>query len=346
MGKGKQMVVMDILRIKQEEEEEAVDGHARLEGIPMPSSELTVGSLTTGANVSSSVSSLHNGLVVDTGSDPCAPCKTFVGVDRASRTNEGGEKGVFGVWRAPCINLRNLLVADPADPADLLDPKPRRKWQGVAGAAARTRPTSPILTGLYCSNSAALVATANPRLFGAIERLVVDRWKLDHYSSYRVDQLEDGLSGDSNSTGGYMDKTPDHCRRRELARLHGRTKEEMEDALGPMALMSTLATCMVKMLVDSGVECYRRDESVLRTTGPRGGRGQARWRGGGGGLDQTGTPRRILTVSHVVRGLAMAGREEARRTRVLLGSLLGGTLEDASRAQTEGLGEMQGRSRV
>ncbi|PCH40183.1 hypothetical protein WOLCODRAFT_150222 [Wolfiporia cocos MD-104 SS10] len=120
-----------------------------------------------------------------------------------------------------------------------------------------------------------LINIAHPRLVTAI-RSISAAWKLQHLGT-----TSQGSSG--------------------VAEL-SETRQVVTDQLAPFALLATVTRCMIRLLVRRGVETYRQDETALQALGH-----QKRKMG----RQQTSiTPRRILTPSHILRGLAVGAQRE------------------------------------
>lgn len=142
---------------------------------------------------------------------------------------------------------------------------------------------------------AALVSCANPGLVSSIERLT-QRWDIRYPSLRSNDNVrEDGRT--------LADRTTLH-----------RPKPEVFDRVAPYATLALLTRSVVKLLIRRGLESFRRDEMSLRSVERQ---DRSRRRGGQASGEASST-RRLLTPSHIFRGLASAARNEVLDSSVLI----------------------------
>lgn len=155
-----------------------------------------------------------------------------------------------------------------------------------------------------------LVAIAHPELLAAVRALAAE-WHLTNLQA-PTSPLED--------TGGGL-----------VSRASvSRPRQELLDDLAPYAMLTAAAGCMLRLLVRGGLDALRRDEAGQRGLVRRG-RGKA----------GTGGVRRLLTPSHISRGLTdNAGRGLAEgATLVCLAGFGMATRECGMERMVTGLGE-------
>ncbi|KAL6302839.1 hypothetical protein BKA93DRAFT_379999 [Sparassis latifolia] len=123
----------------------------------------------------------------------------------------------------------------------------------------------------------ALVASTDPNFITAL-RTLVSSWNLEQFNA------GDQISADQNALLSTRTK------------LH-QPREKMEEQLAPYAILALLTKSFAELLVHRGLDAFRYDEAAFRTLGR-----EDRWRC----RDNTQTnPIRLLTPSHVLRGLSM-----------------------------------------
>lgn len=191
----------------------------------------------------------------------------------------------------PALDIRNFLrLSDikPKGQAEIISPS-----QPVKVSNFISPPSPLVATPRHMLLSASdLVAVADPTLVNALRR-ISPLWNLDF--------LNGGTPRDLNPNAFNL-----------IALNHRRA--DIEDELAPFALLAVLAKSMTRVLIDIGLETFRADERHLRTLGkPR-----AR------GLEQKLAIRRLLTPSHILRGLEQSGtRRDDDKVRPLIRVLLG-----------------------
>lgn len=147
-------------------------------------------------------------------------------------------------------------------------------------------------------DSADIVACADPSLVSSIEELLW-RWDIHSFERPSAENTGDNVGEDKPLADRTM--------------LH-RPRSDVFAHTAPSALLALLTQSMVKLLVRRGVESFRQDESS--SSGPRERQDRSRRRGAHVHTPPTQkqTPgsarRRLLTPSHIFRGLASAGRSE------------------------------------
>lgn len=155
-------------------------------------------------------------------------------------------------------------------------------------------------------SSADLVAIAHPGLLAAVRALAAE-WHLTH--------LQAPIPPPQDTGGGLASRAPVDRPRRELL-----------DDLAPYATLTTALGCMVRLLVRSGLDALQRDEAAQRGLVRRG-RGRA----------ETAGARRLLTPSHISRGLtdnAARGLAESAALVCLAGLGVATSARDGERVVT------------
>ncbi|KAI0927055.1 hypothetical protein AcV5_007694 [Taiwanofungus camphoratus] len=122
-----------------------------------------------------------------------------------------------------------------------------------------------------------LVTMADPKLLLAI-RAQVARWNLACFDPVDQKRTDDNAVSLSHS-------------------LLALSRQEIVNRYAPHALLALLTTSMIKLLIHRGIDAFRRDEAALRMLG-RAERSRRRQ-----GATPTPAHRRLLTRSHVLRGL-------------------------------------------
>ncbi|KAF9820734.1 hypothetical protein IEO21_01177 [Rhodonia placenta] len=153
---------------------------------------------------------------------------------------------------------------------------------------------------------AALLSIAHPQFVTAI-RSMTERWNLEHCEApvHAFSRIQDGLIA-----------------RTELSR----SRQEMVDHLAPYALLAAVTNSMIRLLVRSGADAVGQDEAALRSLRGR--------RKAGSGL---GGARRVMTPSHVVRGLVAGAQRGSVEAAALLCVARLGIGKDHARTQVAGV---------
>ncbi|CAL1712654.1 unnamed protein product [Somion occarium] len=214
--------------------------------------------------------------------------------------------GEFSEISRPVFDLRNIITLPPSN----VRPK-EETISGVLPSHSRehmksTTSSSSQLSGMpqIPASSRDLVAIADPELVRAIQRLS---------ASWNLDRLHGGIEPTGSTANALCLKKLD------------RPRAEVEDELAPFALLSVLTKCMTRVLLESGLEMFREDEDALKRSFGKSRMMQMQMRGA---EERKGEVRRVLTPSHVLRGLS--GLESGRcrdvddvraLTRMVLGTL-------------------------
>ncbi|KAJ3478215.1 hypothetical protein NLI96_g9914 [Meripilus lineatus] len=232
---------------------------------------------------------------------------------------------------------------------------------GGVGSKPSGRPVSHSMTIQHAKSSRLLVSLADPKLVFGIQRLA-SSWKISHFALALALPLpiSDPLLI-SNGNGNFASSStpvsnpsfPTRSRTVKLRDIEEGSNElvaldipktEMESQLGTSALLSLLVKPMAKLLIQSGVGIFRKDASAhgvwdrwikakqkssmmrMSVSGTvQDSKGKKRRGGVEVVKDGDGDYRRILTASHVVRGLMDEGSAEAdvRHSVLILLSRLG-----------------------
>lgn len=199
------------------------------------------------------------------------------------------------------------------------------------------------------NSSPLLVSLTDPKLVKAIHRLA-STWRLPHFPLPLMLQplpnTNFGSSSRSTTIPIEHRHQPDsqgELGSSELAALHT-PKREFESQLGPSALLGLLLRPMAKLLLQTGVEIYQKDESahelvqdnrltpkVNINADPMTGQVKVRKRRGLEVVKKDdGNHRRVLTASHIVRGLLESGGADTdvRRATCILLSRMGLSRDD------------------
>lgn len=157
-------------------------------------------------------------------------------------------------------------------------------WSPYAFSPAIFVPLSPRANTLQI-NSSDLVACADPNLISSIQRLV-QRWDINRLRS----TLDDDI--------------PEYTTLARRTALQG-SRMELCDRVAPYALLALLTRSIVKLLVHRGLGSFRQDEASTRLL-----ERQDRPRRRAGPIPQISSTvtRRLLTPSHIFRGLAAAAQ--------------------------------------
>jgi len=149
---------------------------------------------------------------------------------------------------------------------------------------------------LPVASPADLLAVAHPQLVIAI-RSVSEMWKLEHLQTLQSSVLD--------SDEGLMSRT-------EI----NKPRQEVLDDLAPYATLAVVARSMIRMLVQRGLDVVRQDETAVRMLGKYE-RAKIRQKISRGQTAAGG--RRLLTPSHVLRGLTLGAQRGLAESATLVG---------------------------
>ncbi|KAL4251232.1 hypothetical protein ABKN59_006315 [Abortiporus biennis] len=191
---------------------------------------------------------------------------------------------------APCLVFNGNSIQLPSLDVKkilLLSQETRPSSEDQANQKSSMSPLISQHSMLTDANKNALLAVTDPKLTISI-REILARSQPYCGGKFQIDRSEVVVMMDQENVNN------DKSREMTLARLD-KSKKEVEDELVPFALLGLLTKSMAKLLIQGGMDASRRDETSFRalaTGRPKGGRA----------IFKEG-PRRLLTPSHVVRGL-------------------------------------------
>ncbi|OBZ68771.1 hypothetical protein A0H81_11328 [Grifola frondosa] len=178
---------------------------------------------------------------------------------------------------SPCMSFNGESTRLPLlDIERLLNPASNNVPYGLCPAVFAVPP--PVISHGYIPSSSDLVSIGDPKLISAI-RALAGIWKLEHL-------------------GWEAETTPENDHLSSRTELD-RPKAVIDDQLAPFSVLAMLTKLFVRLLVHRGMDAFYRDEAATRTIE----RYDRSVRRPGWGADSSAL-RRLLTPSHVLRGLA------------------------------------------
>ena len=225
----------------------------------------------------------------------CRFCGLRQSLHPGVKTEDDAYKDINPSSVGACTEFKRASFPLPAlDVQRLLESRPGDAHGLPYGLSRRLwAPADRYATPKRSPSSADLVAVAHPKLLVAVRSLAAE-WHLTNLQAPNPPLR--------NTGEGLVSRAPEN-----------RPRTELLDDLAPYAMLTAAAGCMVRLLVRSGLDALQRDETAQRGLVRRS-RGKA----------ETGGVRRLLTPSHISRGLTdNAGRGLAESAALVCLAVLG-----------------------